>query len=214
MVLSTAYAYIDALASQFIYEKTKYEDHGEFRFPYKMIEDSDEEDQIDYVCNTVFDIDQLGYLCLKHNSLKETDISIETRVSICFDRLYAILMRVYFDKLVTKITIYYLNRPEMSSDFYQSFLDKQLTPFKANGNNNLYNFISIALRDLMSTYLEYFKNSLYVMSNTVSAMIIAYTDNASNMSYKDFLNTNPIAYELLEEKYSNDNENEEETENE
>ena len=100
LVLSTAYAFIDALASQFIYEKTKYEDHGEFRFPYKMIEDSDEEDQIDYVCNTVFDIDQLGYLCLKHNSLKETDISIETRVSICFDRLYAILIVLPLPKII------------------------------------------------------------------------------------------------------------------
>ena len=209
VLMSTGASFIDDLASQFIYEDVNYEEHYEFDTPFDLLKRSDN----NIVVNAYNEIDcdkkfltAISYT--NENYDNEKDLTVQNVVGCIFDALYSVFVRTYYNKIVTSIAIYYISRPTMIKDFYKSFLDENFVPFTENGYNNIYSYITIALRDMMKPKIEIFKDTLYIISNTVSSMILGYKiDNYSN-TYDNFMHKNPFAYEILIEKYGNKEEKE------
>ena len=214
-LLSIGSSFVDALAGQFVYDVVPQEEHYEFEFPYSLLTKNDK-DIVEDAYNEIFYGNLLSPFKLYEDDDQVVDINISTqhRVGVQFDKLYSVLVRKYFDTIVTKTACYYINKPAILPDFYKGFFDKTLTPFEKNGYNNLYGYVSIALREMMQPYIENFKDAMYIMANTVSSMLIAYTANIDNMSYDEYMRTNPFAYEILIEKYGKEEDNEEENEDE
>lgn len=219
LLIATGAGFIDDLSSQFLYDEDEdMDDHYEFEFPFSMIT-KNEKDIVEEAYTEVFKNFNLKELVEYHTNLDPKnemdsqcigDVTIQRRIGILFDSLYSVLLRTYFDRLIVEIATYYLGKPNFIKGFYASFLEQEeFIPYEDNGRNNAYTFISVALRDMIQDRLETFKDGLFVMVNTVSSMILGYSQYSYDMSFEEYIQNNPFVGEIMHEKYDNEDDEEE-----
>lgn len=213
ILLSLGASFVDDLQSQFIYDKSTIEQHYEFEFPFSIITKHDRDIVEDALLDVYFERNIKDII---KNFKENDDLStyILVYLNSIMNSLYSYFVSHYFNQIVINTTTFYLNHPEICSDFYKSFFEMDLVPFKNNGYNNLYNYISIALRDMMDEKLKEFNNCLSVISGTVQAMILGSYCNDYKLSFDEYVTVNPFIYEILVQENDADSDEEGEEEDE